>query len=478
MSRSRFHVTEKLGDKQALTPEGFLVISDVPIARIGMQEYHTTEIGLPGDAKGIVKVARDEAEVFKPEHVSSYHGKPVVNDHPDEDVNPDNWRTLTVGTVMNPRRGTGLQADLLIADMIITDRDAIADVRAGKREVSCGYDADYNEIHPGEGEQVNLIGNHVALVDAGRCGPRCSIGDRKHSQQSTGDAAMRMRTRDGRPSWMDRLMKAKDRLVKAVKSKDEAEIKAAEQEMEDAEAAMPAGEGGDEHTHVHVHHDEGGTIGNSDDPNDAGSAIGAVKMTDEEITGGFKKIGDTLEKLGKTVDAIAAKVGYSGEADAEATEELEGALAEEAPQGTGDKARKARDSVYLGDSLQSAGAVAEILVPGISIPQYERNAAPKKTYDAICGLRRTALELANNTGEGRALIELVHGKRLVLDGMRASDVRTLFNAVGALKKQQNRQGNQGERRLAAHDGGTQGARVTTADIQKMNEEARKKRKAA
>lgn len=444
MARAKFFTTEQLGPKQSLTPEGFLVIEDVPIARIGTQEYHTSEVNLPGDSQGVVRVKREPEEVFKESHVLSYAGKPIVDDHPEnEDVNPENYKTLTVGTVMNPHRGSGLEADLLFADFVICDAAAIQAVRDGKRQVSCGYDADYNEIAPGEGEQVNLIGNHVALVDAGRCGQRCSIGD--HRPTPTGDSAMRLRTHDKKPAWLDKFGKAQDKFLKAAKAKDEAGMEEAQAEMDAAmeEAGDPTG--GD--THVHLHQD-----GGIADPDTGINNAEPTRMTDEEITGGFSRIGDALEGIGRRLDAVCEKIGMGTEDEEHAQEEeIEGQLEEEAPIGTGDRARKARDSAYLGDSYQETVALAEILLPGIRVPTFTRDAAPKKTLDAICGLRRSALELLNNQAPGRAMIESVTGKPLFLDGMKCGEVRTLFKAVGAIKKQQNRDGNRGPGALDVRD---------------------------
>lgn len=462
MARAKFFTTQQLGPKQSLTPEGFLVIEDVPIARIGTQEYHTTEVNLPGDSRGLVRVRRDEAEVFSEKHVLSYNGKAIVDDHPEnEDVNPDNYKALTVGTVLNPHRGTGLEADLLFADFVICDAAAIKAVREGKRQVSCGYDADYNEIEPGEGEQVNLVGNHVALVDAGRCGARCSIQDRRPIP--TGDHDMRVRTLDKKPAWLDKFMKAQDKFIKAVRDEDPTAEAAAKKDMDDAmlEAGDPAAAaGGEEHTHVHVHQDGAAEPGASAGIN----GEGPTRMTDDEIRGGFAGLQDTMERMAGTMDAIAAHVGYKAD-DSQATEEIEGQLEEEAPQGTGDKARKARDSIYLGDSYQESVALAEILVPGVRVPEFTRDAAPKKTFDAICSLRRNTLDLLNNQAEGRGLIEQVHGKVLTLDGMKCGDVRVLFRAVGALKKQMNRDGSRSQSTVTRQEATGGRTRYATLDME-------------
>src|SRR5260363_78910 len=62
---------------------------------------------------------------------------------PDVLVTPQNWNTLAKGVTQHVRRGEGEQDGLLLADLLITDAFAIQQVRAGLREVSCGYEADY-----------------------------------------------------------------------------------------------------------------------------------------------------------------------------------------------------------------------------------------------------------------------------------------------------------------------------------------------
>ena len=66
----------------------------------------------------------------------------------------------------------------MLADLIVKDESAIQLIEDGLREVSCGYDAEYEQTEPGKAEQVDITGNHVALVPKGRAGNRCAIGDR------------------------------------------------------------------------------------------------------------------------------------------------------------------------------------------------------------------------------------------------------------------------------------------------------------
>jgi 8-oxo-dGTP pyrophosphatase MutT (NUDIX family)/uncharacterized membrane protein YgcG len=174
----RWHTAERLSPRQALTPDGFLIVTDTIIARCGDQIYHATEVPLDPDDHGMVTVARDASEVFRPEAIASFEGKAITDDHPFEEVTPANHRQLAIGHVQNVRRGTGDDADCLVADLVFTDPTAIEKVR-GKRKLalSCGYDARYERVSRGRGAQRQIVGNHVALVDEGRCGARCSIGD-------------------------------------------------------------------------------------------------------------------------------------------------------------------------------------------------------------------------------------------------------------------------------------------------------------
>jgi hypothetical protein len=88
----KWFTVERLGDKQALTNEGFLLIRDVAIARTGSQIYHHSEVPLQPNGDGFIHVNRDASEVFHPDSIESFEGKPVVSDHPMEDVTPGNWR--------------------------------------------------------------------------------------------------------------------------------------------------------------------------------------------------------------------------------------------------------------------------------------------------------------------------------------------------------------------------------------------------
>jgi DNA topoisomerase IB len=173
-----WHTVSKLSANQEETAEGYLICRNVPIARTGTQIYWENEVPpLQGDQGGRVHVDREASEVFSPDSVRSFIGKPLVDDHPYDAVGPDNYSDLAIGYVSNPRRGEGAYDDLLLADLIFTTRRGIDAVKRGKRAISVGYNAHYEQTAPGLGRQRNIFCNHVALVDEGRCGSRCTILD-------------------------------------------------------------------------------------------------------------------------------------------------------------------------------------------------------------------------------------------------------------------------------------------------------------
>jgi hypothetical protein len=202
----KFFSKGELGSRRTLTPEGFVVCHDVPIARIGQQIYAAYEVPVEPNMVGEIFIDRPAEEVFREETVASFNGKPVTIEHPSEFVSPDNWKALAQGVTMNARAGQGIDGDVILADLLLTGRDAIKLVdEDGIREVSAGYEADYEQIEPGRGVQRNIVANHVALVAMGRCGSRCAIGDKDMAKKT---------------SWLDRVRSA-------FKSKDEAAMEEA-----------------------------------------------------------------------------------------------------------------------------------------------------------------------------------------------------------------------------------------------------------
>lgn len=155
------------------TPEGFLICRDVPIARIGTQDYLARELGLDGEPDRPVTVERRPEDVFDPAAIASFEGKDVTYTHPPEMLAPENQSSYSKGHAENVRR----EGDFLVADLHLKDPTLISEVKNGVlREVSCGYLCDYTPSGAGY-RQTNIRGNHIAIVPRGRAGHDVAIKD-------------------------------------------------------------------------------------------------------------------------------------------------------------------------------------------------------------------------------------------------------------------------------------------------------------
>jgi uncharacterized protein len=439
-THAHFFTTEQLGQNQALTPEGFLAVKDVPMCRTGMLLYGPGEVPIEPGEDGIIRIWRDPEEVFAERHIMSFVGKPLVNEHPPMDVIPANWKQFAVGTVMNPRRGEGANADAVLADLIVYDPGAIAEIRSGKRELSCGYEADYLPTGPGEGKQQNLIANHLALVASGRCGPRCAIGDRDPtdtSSASKGDKPM-----GAFAKWLAEVRQA-------IKTND---ASAAEKVLDraprvrdddDDDDRRRAKDDDDDRRHAKDDDDDDRrrsrdrARGRSRDDDDEAEEACSRRDFEAHRATFDKHVKDNASEHSQFHERLSKLEGGSEKTttDEDPNKTISGELELEAPPGTGDKAAKARDSVYLADSFQETLAGAEILAPGIRVPTFDKAASPKATFDAICGLRRDALRAAYASADMRGAIDQLNGGRaLVLDNLPCSRVRDIFRGAVVARK--------------------------------------------
>ena len=181
---------DKLSANMAVTPEGFLICKNVPIARTGYQQYLESELIEDGDPTELINVYRSPNEVFSTATLASFEGKPVTNGHPDVDVTPRNYKAFSKGHVQHVRVGRGDDADKILADLYITDQELIDEIRNGKREVSAGYYAEDKEDNSGRICQTKIRGNHVAVVDEGRAGRSVAIRDQKNTDLINGGNSM------------------------------------------------------------------------------------------------------------------------------------------------------------------------------------------------------------------------------------------------------------------------------------------------
>ena len=170
---------DKITHHIAKTPEGFLICQDVPISRTGYQTYLSSEMFEdPENKHRAIPVYRPASEVFDIKSLASFEGKPVTNEHPEEDVKPENYSRYACGHVQNVHVGVGKDANKVLADLYITDPKLIYLIQHGKREISCGYYAEERRDPQGRICQTRIRGNHVAVVKNGRAGRNVCIRDK------------------------------------------------------------------------------------------------------------------------------------------------------------------------------------------------------------------------------------------------------------------------------------------------------------
>ena len=420
--RFRFYVSEQLSEHIGETPEGFLVCASVPLTRTGVFEYTASEVPVEASLDGMVKIQRDEDEVFAENTIASFEGKPVTINHPEGMVTPENWSELAHGVVQNVRRGDGEQADLLLGDILITTEKGIELVKSGLREVSCGYDAQYEQIEKGKGRQREIIGNHVALVTKGRAGSRCTIQDSgdKENAITTKEDIYKMKAKDlfkrifpksrfadaladedlGEPAPVEGI----DDVEKAQQAAAEAKA-AAEQAVEAAQQAAEAAKQASEAKEV------------NEPPADA-DPVEEEKIEDEapDLASIVERL-DKLEALIQELIRIESEEGHeelpAGDAEGEEGKEKD---LEEVQDDEGEEKEEGWE-----EEFNDVASNAEIIDPDIVVtPPKTKDAAPRQ----IKRIKMVALKSAMTSDSAPIVNKLLNGKQL--EELKSSELDSVF----------------------------------------------------
>lgn len=389
VDRSEIYTTGQLGRTREITPEGYLLCRDVPIARIGTLMYADGEVPITADNTGLIIIYRGEDVLFDPITIASAESKPITDDHPDDWVTPDNWKELSKGVGKDVRRGDGVDSDFLMADLLVMDKETIQKVLDGKVEISLGYDADYTETSKGKGLQSNIRVNHIALVEKGRCGSRCSIGDSFMSKKTTKDKA----------PWYQSLIGLKRTVDQAV---EEAE-KTSDSEEEETK--------------------------DEDEPEE-----GKTKTGDAAFQADMRKFMKTMDKRLTALEKKKTK-------DSEKEETEDDDEPEEETKDGGDlteaeKAEKLSNEgvqSYTGDSLKEVVSRAEILSPGYRMPTLDSANNGK----AVLNVKRQVLKASYATQDGQKAIAPFVPVDPDFDKLPTHTIDAAFAGASELIKQQN-----------------------------------------
>ena len=385
------------------TPEGYLLAIGVPIGRVGEMEYGPGETPLEVGPDGIVRVSRDEQELFKPETIASFEGKPVTIRHPEAFVDPKNWKELAKGIIQNVRRGKGEQDQDLLSDILITDSIAISLVENGMRQLSCGYEAEYLQTGDGVGKQKNIVGNHLALVEEGRAGDAYKINDHK------GDSSMNKKLEAALQKIFG---KTSDQIMK------EADAKIAAEKAEAAKKA-PTKDSSSYDELVATVKDLMSKIEKIGQPNDEAKEDKPAPKKEEGKDEESVAEASLVDRL-KALEAIVSKLVENGSKKEEAVvdeeNEEEVIVDEENEEVVDEDMEEAEDEAgpkLTGDEKSKL----EILAPGVS---------------ATKDFKKAALKVAYKTEDGKKHIDALTAGKPVFDSQE--QVEILFNAVPELLK--------------------------------------------
>ena len=206
------------------TPEGFL--KDKPVlTSTGIFEYQNPD----GSVRRELRLPED---VFSPESLKSYRGKPICISHDAGLIDKDNVAENQIGTILSEGERSGSD---VVAEIIIHDTDAMKD--SGYKELSLGYNLDLEET-PGEwhGEhydaiQRNIKINHLALVREARAGEQARLNMDSRDQENVLKGGKRMSKKITKTRHGDSVL-SQEEFEKAI---DEYKMRKAQREKTDAD---------------------------------------------------------------------------------------------------------------------------------------------------------------------------------------------------------------------------------------------------
>lgn len=224
--------------KAEYTPEGYL--KDRPIlTSVGIFEYTNADGSLRREL-------RLPEEVFDPESLASYRGKPIIVTHDAGLVTKDNVHREQIGTILSEGYQDG---DDVRAEIIIHDTDEMKE--SGLKELSLGYNLDLDES-PGvwhgqhyDAIQRNIRINHLALVREARAGDQARLNI--DSRDSTLKGGKQMKKNRKRTRRADGILTSEElkKAIEEYKARRAQRLAAKADEGEESapDAAAPANTG-------------------------------------------------------------------------------------------------------------------------------------------------------------------------------------------------------------------------------------------
>lgn len=176
-----FHDRAIIDGPARITPEGHFVARARVARANNIQDYLSTELGLPPKADGSpYRIFRPEGSIFAKDSLATAVRRPIVVDHPSGDVTDENRDRLSVGDTGGEILRDG---ETMVVPIVVTAKDAVARIQTTHREFSWGYDAQL-DMTPGtfndqayDGSITPPLYNHLAMCRRARGGSDLRVTD-------------------------------------------------------------------------------------------------------------------------------------------------------------------------------------------------------------------------------------------------------------------------------------------------------------
>lgn len=166
---------------------GFWKIRDNPISKMGVFPYTGAMIGYPDlDPDAIYNVLRPIEELASPKTLDTLRDPlPFIDEH---EMLGEEFTSTDERPPQGVLFGVHQDGNMLVGDIVIYSDELKDAIKSGKKELSLGYRCDYErrkgvfDGQPYDFVQVNLRGNHLALVERGRMGSDVRVYDCKDTK--------------------------------------------------------------------------------------------------------------------------------------------------------------------------------------------------------------------------------------------------------------------------------------------------------
>ena len=166
---------------------GFWIIKKNPISRTGVFPYMGRSISDECEPDKVYYVYRSADTLAQSVPTWDNPPKPFINDH---EMLGEGFSKIDDRPVQGVIHNPVFENDTLYADISVYSESLKKKIEDGKKELSLGYFCKYRKekgVYKGQAYdyvQEDMVGNHIALVDNGRCGSDVKVFDSKCTMDS------------------------------------------------------------------------------------------------------------------------------------------------------------------------------------------------------------------------------------------------------------------------------------------------------